>query len=221
MKLTTLKWIWNQTVPDADWLKRQGAQSPIVWQAQLTDAPAVEAHLISLLSSDERVRLARLRQRDDQRRFWVGRGLLRLLLGAHLNLPPARIEFGFGPFGKPFVRGQNPIHFNVSHSGEVVLLAFDAKREVGMDVEQMRWSPDLKNVARQLLSATEYDRWLSLEETGQCRIFFREWTRREAALKATGVGLAERQAFATPSRLDWFELALPDGYQGFVCRERE
>jgi 4'-phosphopantetheinyl transferase len=76
---------------------------PVVWQARLTDDPAMETHLASVLSAEERSRLARLRQREDQQRFLIGRGLLRIILGAHLSVPAKCVDLAYGPFGKPFV----------------------------------------------------------------------------------------------------------------------
>jgi 4'-phosphopantetheinyl transferase len=171
------------------------------------------------LSAEERARLARLHLREDQQRFLAGRGLLRLLIGAGLNLPAERVEFNYGPFGKPFVApcaGTPALHFNVSHSGKLVLLAFSPAHEVGVDVEEVRREPDLETVARQIFSADEHRGWLRLNPAERLTTFYQAWTRHEASLKAMGLGFIGEQDAALDARLVSFDLALPEGYQGAV-----
>lgn len=219
MKLTPQLWSWDGTQPAAAWLAQGPADVPVVWQASLADDSATQVHLISLLSADERVRLARLQIQDDQQRFLTGRGLLRLLVGAHLNLPAARVEFACGPFGKPFVvprAGTPALHFNVAHSGQLVLLAFSPTQEVGVDVEAVRPFLDLETIARQVFSADEYRDWLSLNLEDRRAAFYRAWTRHEAGLKALGSGITGERTAEPDARLKCFDLELPDGYQGAV-----
>jgi len=199
------------------WLARGPAEGPMVWQARLTDDPATQAYLISLLSAEERARLARFHLREDQQRFLVGRGLLRLLVGAHLNTPAERVEFDYGPFGKPFVVpgiGVPSLHFNVSHSGKLVLLAFSPVHEVGVDVEEVRRDQDWETIARQVFSCDEHREWILLNPEERLTAFFRAWTRHEAGLKAMGLGFSGERNAALDTRLVWFDLALPEGYQG-------
>lgn len=217
MKLTPQSWTWHNLQPDAAWLANCPADVPVVWQASLTDELGAQSYLFSLLSAEERSCLARFHQREDQQRFLIGRGLLRLLVGAHLNTPAERVEFGCGPFGKPFVgsrAGSAPLHFNVSHSGELVLLAFHPVLEVGVDVEEVRPAADLATIARQIFTADEHRAWLQLVPASQPAALYQAWTRHEAGLKATGRGFTGKQDTSLQCRLDFFDLLLPDGYQG-------
>ena len=217
MKLTPQLWSWDGTQSAAGWLARCPTEVPVVWQARLPDDPATQEHLLSLLSAEERVRLARLQMREDQQRFLTGRGLLRLLVGAHFNVAAARVKFDYGPFGKPFVvprAGAPALHFNVAHSGQLVLLAFSSMHEVGVDVEAVRPFPDMETVARQVFSADEYRGWLSLNLEARLTAFYRVWTRHEAGLKTLGLGFAGERPAAPDARLKWFDLELPSGYQG-------
>lgn len=219
MKLTPQLWKWDGTNPAAAWLAQCPPDVPVVWQSRLADDPATQSGLISLLSAEERARLARLHLREDQQRFLAGRGLLRLLIGAGLNLPPERVEFNYGPFGKPFLSpraGTRALHFNVSHSGKLVLLAFSPAHEVGVDVEEVRREPDLETVARQIFSADEHRGWLRLNPAERLTTFYQAWTRHEAGLKAMGLGFIGEQDAALDARLVSFDLALPEGYQGAV-----
>src|SRR5436189_2592231 len=72
-----------------------------VWRATL-DWPASSIDSLErILSADEEQRMRRFRLDDDRKRYLVGRGLLRLLLGRYLELPPHELRFDYTPFGKP------------------------------------------------------------------------------------------------------------------------
>jgi len=143
-----------------------------------------------LLSDEERGRARRFRFQADVDRFVAARGALRHHLGAALAVDPHTLSFDTGPFGKPYVIGQEHMQFNVSHSGDWVLIAISRRGPVGVDVELAR--PDL-NVLE--LGATVFTNGelvaLSVLAAHAARsAFFRLWTRKEAALKAWGVGLS-------------------------------
>ena len=217
MKLTPQLWTWDGARPGAGWLAKFPSDVPVLWQARLTDDPAIQSYLTSLLPAEERARLVRLRLRDDQHRFLTGRGLLRIFIGAQLNLPPERVELGYGPFGKPYVipqTGAPTLHFNVSHSGKLVLLAFHPAHEVGVDVEAVRRDSDWEDVARHVFSEGEYRRWALLNSEERPTAFFRAWTRHEAILKALGRGIADDSNAAQDAQFACFDLELPEGYHG-------
>lgn len=219
MQLTPQSWSWNETALHAAWLTNCRADIPAVWQARLTDNPVIQSHLASRLSAEERIRLARFRLPEDQQRFLVGRGLLRLFVGTHLDLPAERVEFGLGPFGKPFVMpraGAAPLHFNVSHSGQLVLLAFSPVHEVGVDVEAVRPGQDLENIARQVFASDELRGWLQLNPAERLPAFYQAWTRHEAGLKALGFGFLGERGATPAAKITCFDLELPAGYQGAV-----
>lgn len=192
----------------------------MVWLAELTDGAPTQSRLTSLLSPEERTRLERLRQREDQQRFLFGRGLLRIFAGAHLGLSPEHVKLNHGPFGKPFVvanPGAPTFQFNVSHSGKLILLAFHPLHEVGVDVEQVRPMADWDAVARRSFPDNEYRALATLPAKNQLPAFFQAWSRHEAGLKALGRGITGENNTAPHARLSFFDLLLPAGYQGTAC----
>jgi 4'-phosphopantetheinyl transferase len=220
MKLTPQLWTWDGAHPSAEWPSEHPSDVPVVWQAHLTDDAAIQSHLVSLLSVEERDRLQRLRLREDQQRFLAGRGLVRILVGAQLNLPPERVELEYGPFGKPRVVSPTrvlPLHFNVAHSGKLVLLAMSLTHEVGVDVEEMRPDQNWEDVAQRIFSTEEHRNWLRLNPDERFTAFFQIWTRHEAGLKALGQGLSGEIDSSLNARLTFFDLELPQGYQGAVA----
>jgi 4'-phosphopantetheinyl transferase len=162
-----------------------------IWRADLA---AIGDGLEDLLCADE---LARAAQISPVRRriLWArSRGLLRALLARHLGADPRELRFALGPHGKPALDPRcsaRDLHFNLSHSGSLALVAVSSGREVGVDIERAR-----------------------ARHTAE---FLRAWVAREAAVKCDGGGLlASSQGFrpqggAPPARADPWTTALDLG----------
>jgi len=115
------------------------------------------------LPATERDRAAKLLS-DMARGRWVSsRWALRTVLGRYLEREPTEVELRYGERGKPMLADPDaPLRFNLSHSGELAMIAVAADREVGVDVQAIGDKP---------------------------AEFYAEWTRREAVAKCHGVGL--------------------------------
>ena len=144
------------------------------------------------LSEDERVRAGRLVRARDGRRFVRCRGALRAILGGLLGIEPAGVTFEAGPGGKPVLPGSLAAgwRFNVSHSGELALIAVSRGFEVGVDVELARPIQQAGRIVESYFTAAEVAEFLKLDEEERASAFIRGWTRKEAVVKAQGVGLA-------------------------------
>jgi 4'-phosphopantetheinyl transferase len=154
-------------------------------------SPSSLAELRRTLSPDERERADRYRFEPDQRRSIISRGYLRLLLGKILDLPPDALRFEYDDFGKPWlVPAQGLLQFNVSHSGNLILIAIARGRAVGIDVEKIRTDFEMDRVAARFFSANEREKLASISGYDRWEAFFTCWTRKEAYLKAKGVGLS-------------------------------
>jgi len=155
-----------------------------------------------LLTLEERARAERFRQADDRRRYIVGRGLLRTMLGRRLVRAPESLIFGANPHGKPTLARTNGIAFNVSHSGDYVLVALGCASAIGVDVERWRPGLDVVGVGRQVFTPLELACIADAPDAQKTFRFFRQWTFKEAVAKATGLGLS--------LDLQRFEIAFPD-----------
>lgn len=165
-----------------------------VWSATLQRALQTVASLAALLSPDETARAKRFYFERDRARFIVGRGLLRILLGGYLSIDPARIEFSYGPHGKPALKTNDhppAIEFNLAHSNDRVVYAFCRDRELGIDVEYIRAMEDIDALARHVFSPHEVALVTSLSGQEKHDAFFKIWTCKEAVLKASGDGLTK------------------------------
>ena len=165
-----------------------------VWSTTLRRAPQAVAGLAALLSPDETARAKRFYFERDRNRYIVGRGLLRTLLGRYLGMEPARVEFNYGPHGKPALKTNNhspALEFNLAHSNDRALYIFCRDRQVGIDLEYIRPMEDEDALARYVFSPDEIALVASLSGQEKHNAFFKIWTCKEAVLKASGDGLSK------------------------------
>jgi 4'-phosphopantetheinyl transferase len=162
-----------------------------VWRAGLSSSTADLSRLGGSLSSEERERADRFRSEHDRARFVLGRIVARSVLGHCLQRPARDIQLTLDRSGKPVVAlpSEMTLQFNISHSGDHVLLALARDRRVGVDVEQVREAKDLNKIAARFFSRTEYLRLQTIPERMKTELFYRCWTLKEAYLKARGEGL--------------------------------
>jgi 4'-phosphopantetheinyl transferase len=164
-----------------------------VWRIAI--GPAVDpGPYWSVLSPQETARATRLRRDRDRDAFVIARGALRRILAAYAGSSPEQLSFAEGTFGKPALSPRNAgqLEFNVSHSGDLALLAVSRERAVGIDVARHDAAIDHPSVARFSFSSSECEvlRSLSGDRPRFVEAFYAVWTRKEAYLKAQGFGLA-------------------------------
>ncbi len=210
-----------------------------VWRVELAQVAPAEQRWEPILSADERTRAARFHFSRDRQRYTATRALLRMVLSAYLGSDPKSLTFDYSKTGKPSLNcGESrSVEFNVSHSGEVALLAFAQERELGVDVEQVRENFDHEAIAGRFFSRREQQQLAELPPAERYRGFFRCWTRKEAYIKAEGSGLslplhqfdvslgagdsslllATRSDSAEAARWTLREVPAGDGYVAALC----
>lgn len=169
-----------------------------------------------MLSADEHARAERFYFDKDRRRYVVGRGVLRRLIGRYLAVDPAEIRFAYGEQGKPELAAPEPtereLAFNISHAQGAALFAFGWARRIGVDIEPVRQLDDAAVVAERFFSAWEVGRYTAVSPEQQPQAFFNCWTRKEAYIKAIGDGLS--------CPLDSFDVTLTPGEPAQLLRVR-
>lgn len=149
--------------------------------------------LKELLSLDEIERASRFRFERHRMQYVIGRSLLRMLIAAYLQEDARAIRFHHTAKGKPeLLSADNAagLHFNIAHSGRVLLFGFTRNRKIGIDVEEIRKDVEIDEIAQRFFSPSERGYLASLPLALRYDEFFRCWTRKEALLKATGEGLS-------------------------------
>lgn len=187
-----------------------------VWRVSLDQTTAIAERLRQLLSPDEHVRANRFHFERDRQHFILGRGYLRSILSGYLEIPPEEIQFSYGAQGKPQLATSSaqihPFNFNLAHSGSLALYAFTRVGEIGVDLEQIR--PDFTgdDIAERFFSASEVARLNELSAELRPEAFFNCWTRKEAFIKAIGIGLS--------LSLDQFDVTLAPTEPAALLRTR-
>jgi len=151
---------------------------------------AALARCESRLDSAERERAARFRHERDRDRFVARRGQLRELLGHDLGIAPDALRLAEDAHGKPVLLDDPDLSFNLSHSNGRALIATARGVAIGCDIE---WrNPDLAcpRVARRLFARAECEALTALPPDQWVAGFFNCWTRKEAYVKALGLGLS-------------------------------
>jgi 4'-phosphopantetheinyl transferase len=159
-----------------------------LWYAPLTDLRDRLGPYTEMLDPVELDRMHRFRFDADRERFILGHGLLRSLLGRYLERDPSLIRMARGPFGKPFLE-RKTLRFNLSDTKDAVLIAFADGMELGADIETMTRDVDHMAVSQHYFTAPEIRAIETAEDPK--RRFLELWTRKEAVLKASGVGIMD------------------------------
>jgi len=177
-----------------------------VWRATLDQTPSQIQGFLHNLAADEQAKAERFYFERDREHFIAARGVLRAILGGYLNRAPESLSFCYSSHGKPALAGESdgePIRFNVSHSYGVALYAITRGREVGIDLERIRFDLAVAEIAERFFSRREVAMLRTLPTEAQRQAFFRCWTRKEAYIKARGEGLS--------LPLDQFDVSLAPG----------
>lgn len=184
---------------------------------------------IDLLAADELERMRRLRRDEDRRRFVARRAGLRQVLAAYLDIDPRAVvvvrscqRCGDAEHGRPRLPGAVDLSFSTaSRPGLAVVAVTEAAMSVGVDIERVV-DADLDALRRTVLTAGEMEAVADGSSTDVVRL----WCRKEAVLKAEGVGLAG----PSPDSLDvrapvadrWHltDLTPADGWVGALATAR-
>ncbi|MEB3349869.1 MAG: 4'-phosphopantetheinyl transferase superfamily protein [Cyanobacteriota bacterium] len=216
-RLQPMPWCLDQPPP----LAPPAPSHPLVLllESQQPLEPACRASLQASLAPAERQRLAGLRRPADQHRFLLARGGLRRLLAACVGGPAAAVPLEAGRHGKPHCPG-GPA-FNLSHAGDLILIALHPQQPVGVDVERQRPGLSWPPIARRVLPAAEWQALEQLPAAAQPAACLAAWCRLEARLKANGEGFAglerlRRDPSACSATALW-DVVVPEGYAAAVA----
>ena len=181
--------------------------------------------MFALLDADERRRHASIVHTIDRRRFVVAHAVTRRIVGAALGRPAARAALGPHPNGKPSLAGTyTGIEVNLSHSGDLVMVAVSARRPVGVDLQRVLPTLDCAAMARRYFPPR---RGRGDRRRRRPERFAELWARKEALVKAAGARLTRGLATPVagpapvvvehdgPFRIE--DLAAPDGFRAAVA----
>ena len=164
-----------------------------VWRINLDVSPEQVQTYHDTLSPDERSTAARFYFEKDRDQYIVARGVLRTILSRYLDIAPDEIQFSYGTYGKPTLTnslGEEIVNFNVSHSNNLALVGVTRGRQLGIDLEYIQRDFACEEIAKRVFSSQEIATLNDLPGDLKHEAFFNCWTRKEAYIKARGLGLS-------------------------------
>lgn len=162
-----------------------------IWRIELDGTAGSIITLQSTLSPEEQERAARFRTLELRRRWTVAHGAVRHILATYTGMDPASLVFKTGPQGKPALASCGAsVSFNLSHTCGLALLGIAESARIGVDAESIRAGIEVEDLSRRFFAMAEIEEILSLAPDAQLAAFFTCWTRKEAFVKALGVGLS-------------------------------
>jgi 4'-phosphopantetheinyl transferase len=167
-----------------------GVREAHVWDIPLDSVRHGPEEIRSLLSEDERLRASRFHFPLHRHRWIASRMALRDILARYVALPADKLRFAVNDFGKPRLAnppGRPALHFNLSHSEGKALLVV-SREPVGIDIEFVNPHMEWQRLATHVFTDLERSCLAKSPDAIQRNLFFQLWTRKEAFIKARGLG---------------------------------
>jgi len=158
-----------------------------LWYAPLAASSAEKKRYRSLLSPHEVERAERLRFKDSRGKFIVSRGIMREILSGYTGQSPARVDIDQRATGKPYLPG-SPLQFNISHSNGCLVCGITIENPLGIDYQVMYDISNMDSLVSSFFSPLEREAFNRQEGDQALNFFFSTWVRKEAFMKATGLG---------------------------------
>jgi len=191
--------------------KTLGDNEVHIWLNYLNLHQARLKHLYPLLSAAEKERSERFKFYKHRKNYIASHGFLHTVLSYYVDTPANEITFSLGEQGKPSIiseQNSDNIQFNLSHSGNLAILAICKNHQLGVDIEHTDRKADWAGIARRFFTDYEQEVFFQLDETIQEDAFYKVWTRKEAHMKVTGEGLS-----LSPTQ---FEISIPPKPAEFI-----
>jgi 4'-phosphopantetheinyl transferase len=165
-----------------------------LWWTLCVEATLDVTSFAGWLTPGEIARAERLATENLRRRYLQAHSLLHTLLAAYLQTGAQSCELANDHNGKPYLvtpQLQPRLEFNLSHAGDLVVIALARGHAVGVDVEWLRPLDDLEGLTKATCSAREQRYLAALNPAARTTAFYQLWTRKEAWVKLRGTGLRE------------------------------
>lgn len=200
--------------------------------ARLDEALARKSYALwPLLDDEERARARSLLPGPQVEAFVVAHAVLRVALAEALGVDPGAVRLRREPREQPRLAGSaaSAIRFSLAYSPTLAVVALARGREVGVDVQEVRPVGAAMDLAARHFLPRDVAALGRAPRERFDREFLQVWARREAALKALGVGLSELLAAHgdasahrcwPPRTFQHTDLSLGSGHVGALTVER-
>lgn len=144
---------------------------------------------LSLLMSEEKKnQIFKKYHRIDRERSFISFALAKTVISTKTGILKCDINFDANKYGKPYAIEIPNCHYNISHSGSWVVCAYDAKKPVGIDIEEIK---DINyDIVYRFFSKEEVSTFIAKPAEYKLDHLFNLWTLKESFIKAEGKGLS-------------------------------
>jgi 4'-phosphopantetheinyl transferase len=149
-----------------------------IWQEKLVD----------LLGEKEALSIEKTMKIKDKIDKLMGWIICKMEASKRYGISPQEIKIAYHEQGKPFFPDFPTLKYNISHGGDLIVVAFSETSEVGIDVESSHRKVNL-DIVKRYFTASESTFIDNLPQNRQSEYFIRLWTIKEAYLKMLGTGL--------------------------------
>lgn len=145
--------------------------------------------LMVVLSISERNKIYRFKKKSDAEISLLSRYLLRSILSSYIGIKPCELILATNKYGRPILKYPRikNLDFNISHSGEWIVLGISHNSRVGIDIEKIL--PIDITIAKNYFTNQEL-RYLHSQKGFELENFYKIWTLKESFIKAIGDGLS-------------------------------
>lgn len=185
-----------------------------IWHSLVYAENGSDRYYWHLLDASEQARAEKLKTDLLRRRYVAAHALLRKVLAGFVNQSPEKLRIAQAEHGKPYLTDTPELAFNLSHSGDAVLIAAAWNCRLGVDMEFCKFRTSLDGLVDKCFAEEEIAYWRQLPESEKVEAFYRFWTRKEAFVKATGrgIGLGLNRCVVNPENQTEF-LRVPSQYR--------
>ncbi len=176
----------------------------VIYAISEQESPVNLDVLYPVLSNDEKQQLAAFRINKHAKLWGYTHAWLRLILEHHTQVAASQLCFAKNAYGKPYISNNvsnnisnndgNKVatfpQFNISHSEQRALIAVSKHVDIGVDIEFAKPYIQTTKLAKHYFSNDETQAIQSLRSDEQQAAFFTCWSRKEAFIKAMGLGLS-------------------------------
>ncbi|MDD5275186.1 MAG: 4'-phosphopantetheinyl transferase superfamily protein [Methylovulum sp.] len=187
-----------------------------LWFEELSAGDEEYRHYWYFLDENEQAKAQRFVQKKHRLQYVISHGKLRTVLAGYTGLGPEKIRFAQEASGKPYILADDKPHevnFNLSHSGDKMLVAVSVSGSVGVDMEVWDDRIDSTLIADACFADLERQFWQALPDAEKTAVFYQFWVRKESFVKAVGAGISLGVAKVVTSIEGAARfLSIPDGY---------
>ena len=161
-----------------------------IWRIYIPNYLSSLDSFSQVLSLFEKRKMNSFKDIEDKNRYLIAHYFVRKIGADYLKIDPSKLQISYTSKNKPYFKYYQSLNFNISHSGDYVIIGFANKWSVGVDIELINTELDLYDLIYNCMSTSEIS--MILNSNSPRSIFFKHWTRKEALLKGVGIGLTDR-----------------------------